>query len=460
MKIYNSMTRQKETFKPLKAGEVSMYVCGMTVYDYCHLGHARMLVAFDVIVRYMRARGLKVNYVRNITDIDDKIIKRAHEIGEDPQALANRFIDEMHADLNALGVLPPNDEPRATETIDYMINMIQTLIDKDYAYVADSGDVCFAIEHFEDYGKLSRKDIEGQEQGARVAVSDSKRHPLDFVLWKPAKPGEPAWSSPWGDGRPGWHIECSAMSSHYLGDHFDIHGGGADLIFPHHENEIAQSCAASGEKFVNTWMHVGYLQVDKEKMSKSLGNFFTVRDVLADYPAEAVRYFLSSSHYRSQLNYTAESLEAAANSLQRLYLVLRDIEPVTPSDDFADDLVARFYHAMDDDFNTPDALAVIFECAHRAQQQREQGDMAAASHYAGLLKKLGNMLGLVESDPQAYLQGEVSGITNQEIEDLITAREKARADRDWSRADAIRDQLLAAGVALEDSSGGTTWRRV
>lgn len=457
LKIYNSLSKQKETFKPLNSRKVNMYVCGMTVYDYCHLGHARMLVAFDVIVRYLRVAGYDVNYVRNITDIDDKIINRANERGEDIDALTTRFIDAMHEDERALNILAPTAEPRATKHISEIIDMVQTLIEKDFAYVADNGDVYYDVSKFKTYGALSRKDIEGQQEGARVDVVDIKRNPFDFVLWKQAKPDEPRWDSPWGAGRPGWHIECSAMSTKCLGNHFDIHGGGFDLQFPHHENEIAQSEAATGETFANTWLHVGYLQINREKMSKSLGNFFTVREVLKKYPAEVIRYFLLSSHYRSQLNYSTDNLDSAAAALERFYITLRDLPEAKSLDN--SEYETRFFDAMNDDFNTPEALAVLFDMTHKINSLRHD-DINQAAELAALLKRLGETFGIIQQDPNDYFKGDVDAGEAEKIEALITERKEVRANKDWSRADEIRDELSAMGVVLEDSEGRTIWRKV
>lgn len=461
LQIYNSLTNRKEPFQPIMPGKVRMYVCGMTVYDYCHLGHARAMVVFDMVVRYLRAQGYEVTYVRNITDIDDKIIRRAAELGVSVQELTERFIRAMHEDAAALGVLPPDHEPRATESIDGMIAMIQKLIDEGYAYVADNGDVYYAVSRFPEYGKLSGKRIEDLRAGARIEPGEAKRDPLDFALWKAAKPGEPSWPSPWGEGRPGWHIECSVMSTACLGNHFDIHGGGVDLKFPHHENEIAQSEAATGEKFVNVWMHNGHVRVDDEKMSKSLGNFFTVREILAKYRAEQVRYFLLASHYRGPLNYTAEALENAGSALERLYLALRGLDSQQPADLQAEPLYyERFTAAMDDDFNTPAALAVLHDLA-REINRRRQTDPLAAARLGAILRELGGMLGLLQDDPERFLRagGSGTGLSDNEIEALLERRRQARADRNFAEADRIRDELKAQGVIIEDGPQGTTWRR-
>jgi len=463
LKIHNSQTRKKEVFKPIEAGKVKMYVCGMTVYDLCHLGHARVLVVFDAVTRYLRFSGYDVTYVRNITDIDDKIIARANENGEDFTELTNRFIQAMHEDAAELGVLPPDEEPRATTSMQDIINMVQTLIDKGHAYTAKAedgapGDVYYDVSTFEDYGKLSGKKLEDLRSGERVAVDERKDDPLDFVLWKAAKPGEPSWDSPWGKGRPGWHIECSAMSTCCLGNHFDIHGGGQDLQFPHHENEIAQSEAATGETFVNLWMHNGFVRIDNEKMSKSLGNFFTVREILKLYKGEEIRYFVLASQYRSPLNYSDQLLDTARTALSRLYNTLRDLD--VPDDyDENDPAVEKFKQAMDDDFNTPEALAVIFDLANQVNRLRET-DADAALHKAAVLKKLANVLGLLEQDPVEFLQsGTSESEDSADIDAMIDARNAARQNKDWAEADRIRDELDAMGIVLEDKDGKTVWRR-
>jgi cysteinyl-tRNA synthetase len=460
LKIHNSLTGKKETFVPMEPGRVRMYVCGMTIYDYCHLGHARVMVVFDVVVRYLRSRGYEVTYVRNITDIDDKIIRRANENGESITDLTTRFTRIMHEDSAALGILPPDLEPRATDSMQAIIDMIQALVDKGYAYQGDNGDVYYDVSRFEPYGRLSGKRLEDLRAGERVAVDESKQDPLDFVLWKAAKPDEPSWPSPWGEGRPGWHIECSAMSTGCLGAHFDIHGGGMDLKFPHHENEIAQSEAATGEPFVNVWMHNGFVKVDEEKMSKSLGNFFTVREILQRYRAEDVRYFILASHYRSPLNYSQENLEHARAALTRLYTALRGIEPAAGGCGHADSRVQAFHDAMDDDFNTPEAIAVLFELAREINRQRDS-DPARAGELAACLLQLGATLGLLQSDPESYLRegGTPDAIDEAGIESLIGKRLEARQEKNWAEADRIRDELEAAGVVLEDGPQGTTWRR-
>ncbi len=461
LQIYNSLTRKKEVFVPLEAGKVRLYVCGMTVYDYCHVGHARVMVAFDVVVRYLRSLGYQVTYVRNITDIDDKIIRRAQENHEDYRALAERFTQAMHEDAAALGVQPPTVEPRATESIAAMQALIQTLLEKGFAYVAENGDVCYDVSRFAHYGELANKNLEDLRAGARVEVEAGKDDPLDFVLWKAAKPGEPSWPSPWGPGRPGWHIECSAMSSRCLGEHFDIHGGGMDLKFPHHENEIAQSEAASGHKFVNYWMHNGFVQINEEKMSKSLGNFFTVREVLECYPPEVVRFFIISSHYRGPLNYSDENLDHARASLTRLYTALRGLPkneaPVDPI------YQARFNDAMNDDFNTAEALAVLFELAREINRLRDKGESDEVARLGASLRQLGDILGLLQDDPDSFLKGSerdaTAGLSAAEIENLIAQRNAARQAKNWAEADRIRNLLAEQGIVLEDTAGGTTWRR-
>jgi cysteinyl-tRNA synthetase len=457
LQIYNSLTRRKDELRPIVPGKVRMYVCGMTVYDYCHLGHARVMVVFDVVCRYLRERGYEVTYIRNITDIDDKIINRANERGEPFGALTERFIVAMHEDAEALGVLAPTDEPRATAHIAEILFMIQALIDRGYAYVADNGDLYYSVAKFPGYGKLSGKDPEDLRAGARVEIGEAKRDSLDFALWKAAKPGEPSWDSPWGPGRPGWHIECSAMSTSCLGNHFDIHGGGADLQFPHHENEIAQSEGATGEPFVNVWMHNGFVRVNEEKMSKSLGNFFTVREILERYWPEEVRYFILTSHYRSPLNYDDENLQHARAALTRFYTALRGLPAAEPAG--GEPFRERFHDAMDDDFNTAEALAVLFDLAREVNRVRPESERAAAA-LAAELRRLGGVLGILQDDPEAYLRGGAAGgLADAEIEDLIRRRAEARKARSWAEADRIRDELQAAGIVLEDGAGGTTWRR-
>ena len=456
LQIYNTLTRQKEAFKPRKTGKVGMYVCGITIYDYCHVGHARTYVSFDVMNRFLRHAGFDVTFVRNITDVDDKIIKRANENGEAIDALTVRMTKAMHEDFDALNMLPADIEPTVTGHMDEIIAMIERLIEKKHAYVASNGDVLFDVSTFEQYGALSQQDLDMLQAGARVEVAQDKDDPLDFVLWKKAKVDEPSWSSPWGEGRPGWHIECSAMSNKHLGAHFDIHGGGSDLQFPHHENEIAQSCCATGEKYVNTWIHTGMVQVNKEKMSKSLGNFFTLRDVLKEYDRESVRFFLINGHYRSQLNYSTENLEQARAAMERIYTALRGVDVIETS--LENDYVARFNAARNDDFNTPEALPVIFELAKEINRLKEE-DASQAGQLAFILKKLGEILGIAQQDPESFLQGEQDDNEVAEIEALILQRNQARADKNWALADEARDKLTAMGVVLEDSAGKTTWRK-
>ncbi|MGO2132589.1 MAG: cysteine--tRNA ligase [Halomonas sp.] len=462
MQIYNTMTRRKAPFVPLEPGKVRMYVCGMTVYDYCHLGHARVMVAFDVITRYLRERGYEVTYVRNITDIDDKILKRAEENGESIGALTGRMIEAMHEDEARLGVLPPDQEPRATHHVAEIIAMIETLIAKGFAYAADNGDVYYRVRKFEEYGKLNNRDVDEMRAGARIEVGEHKEDPLDFVLWKAAKPGEASWPSPWGEGRPGWHIECSAMSKCCLGETFDIHGGGPDLTFPHHENEIAQSEAANSKPFVNTWMHAGAVRVDQEKMSKSLGNFFTIREVLEHHAPEVVRYLLVASHYRSAINYAAESLVGARKSLERFYSALdgvdlSEVEQVGAAAE-ASNYAERFHAAMADDFNTPGALSVLFDLVRELNRAKKESPGAAPA-LAAELKRLAGVLGLLQQPPEAFFKAEASGLplTEEEIQAKIAERDAAKKARDFAGADAIRDELAALGIVLKDSREGTSW---
>lgn len=456
LSIYNTLTKSKDVFKPLVGNQVRMYVCGMTVYDFCHIGHARVMVAFDVVTRWLRHRGYEVTYVRNITDIDDKIIKRANENGEPFEALVERMIAAMHEDEARLNVLRPDQEPRATDHIAGMHQMIQTLIDKDFAYAPGNGDVYYRVGKFVGYGKLSRKKIEDLKIGARIEVDEAKQDPLDFVLWKGVKPGEPSWQSPWGAGRPGWHIECSVMSTCCLGETFDIHGGGPDLVFPHHENEIAQSEAATGKLYANAWMHAGAVRVDGEKMSKSLGNFFTIREVLEKYQPEVVRYLLVSSHYRSPINYSEDSLKEAKGALERFYNALKGLPKVAAAGGEA--FVERFAAAMDDDFNSPEACAVLFELAREINRLRES-DVQAAAGLAARLQELASVLGVLQLEPEAFLQAGAAGkVDAAEVEGLIAARLQARAEKNWAESDRIRDQITTMGVVLEDGKGGTTWR--
>ena len=460
LEIHDSLTGHKAPFVPIDPPRVGLYVCGMTVYDYCHLGHARAMVVFDMVVRYLRERGYTVHYVRNITDIDDKIIARAAALGESMSTLTARFTEAMHADADALGCQRPDEEPRATGHMGPIIAMIERLIERGYAYQS-GGDVYYAVGAFPDYGHLSGKRLEDLRAGERAESGEEKRDPADFALWKTARADEPSWPSPWGPGRPGWHIECSAMSTHCLGHHFDIHGGGLDLKFPHHENEIAQSEAATGEHFVNYWMHNGHVRIDDEKMAKSLGNFTTVRDVLARHDAETVREFLLSSHYRSPLNYTADALSQARSGMERLYTALRDLpgEHVEPGESMA--YRDRFRAAMDDDFNTPLALSVLFDLARAINRAREAGETDHADGLGRTLRALGGILGLLQQPPLAYLQSGAAGDGPDagRIDALVAERADARAARDFARADAIRDELLAEGIVLEDRADGTHWRR-
>lgn len=507
LQIYNTLTKRKEPFQPLHPPKVGIYVCGLTAYDHCHIGHARSIfVCFDIIVRYLRVLGYDVTYVRNITDIDDKIIKRSQDLKEGFTLLTKRIIDSMHADEKALGVLSPTIEPRVTEHIPLIIDMIQTLIDKGYAYVSANGDVYYNVNKFKPYGELAHQDLTSLKSGARVEVTDNKHDPLDFVLWKSAKPNEPFWPSPWGNGRPGWHIECSAMAKKYLGTYFDIHGGGADLQFPHHQNEIAQSEAANNSKFVNFWMHVGFVQVDKEKMSKSLGNFFTIKEVLAKYHPEVLRYFMLSSHYRSPLNYTVDNLNNAQNALQRLYLTLRGLESPTDAEQTRFILVAnkfpgveqinalaaslnadestqficaatnfmhKFYAAMDDDFNTPEAIAVLFDIAHEINRCRDNKQIAQATQLGKFLRQLSWILGILQLDAEQFLRAGCSQSStdlnaeaadknkfdDKQIDALVAARTEARKNKNWVESDRIRKELSAMGIILEDTAQGTAWRK-
>lgn len=456
LQIYNSLTRKKEPFTPIEENHVRMYVCGMTVYDYCHIGHARTVTAFDVVARYLRAKGYQLTYVRNVTDVDDKIIKRAAESGEHFLALTERMIAAMREDFARLGNLPPDHEPKATEYLEGMVAMAAKLIEKGYAYAPGNGDVYYRVNKFEGYGKLSGKVLEDLQAGARIEVDEQKEDPLDFVLWKGAKAGEPSWSSPWGEGRPGWHIECSVMGKQCLGDTFDIHGGGSDLTFPHHENEIAQSEACNSAKFVNTWMHSGAIRIDNVKMSKSLGNFFTIREVLDKYDAELVRYFMISSHYRSPINYSEDSLKEAGIRLERLYTGLKGLDLFGIAAAQQTEFEARFFKAMDDDFNTPEALAVLFDLVRHVNTLRAQQDEALLP-MAALLVQLGGILGILQREPEAFLK---SGAEVDEvwIESMIQQRTDAKKNRDFAEADRIRDALAEEGIVLLDSREGTTWQ--
>ena len=480
LRVYNTLTRRKQDFEPIEAGHVGMYVCGMTPYDYAHVGHARVFVVYDAIRRWLQASGFTVRYVRNITDIDDKIIKRAHENGESISALADRFIRYTDEDEAALGIARPDFEPRATQCIAEIVRIVQELMQQGLAYQASNGDVYYSVHKFPGYGKLSGKSLEDLRAGERVEIDPAKREPLDFVLWKSAKPGEPNWDSPWGKGRPGWHIECSAMSEHFLGSHFDIHGGGQDLIFPHHENEIAQSEGAHGHTFVNYWLHNGFVRVDNEKMSKSLGNFFTLREVLARFDPEVIRFFILRAHYRSPLNYSDQHLEDARAGLTRLYTTLRDTPPAAVEIDWRHPFAARFKEAMDDDFNTSEACAALFDLASEVNRTHSAGD-------AGLLRALAGTLGLLQRPPTDYLQGRVGGsgaaqvglaasgtghvgislegdarvvgaLSDEQIQARIDQRAAARKAKNFAESDRIRDELLAAGIVLEDGPAGTTWR--
>ncbi len=457
--IYNSFTRKKEIFESIIPGQIRMYVCGMTVYDYCHIGHARVLVVFDVVYRFLKHLGYDVTYVRNITDIDDKIIKRARENAQDYNQLTQRFIDAMHEDADALGVLRPDLEPRATDNIEDMLAMIGTLQQQGYAYQAENGDVYFAVSKFDKYGQLSGKIIDELRAGERIEIDEGKIDPLDFVLWKSAKAGEPSWPSEYGPGRPGWHIECSAMANSLLGNHFDIHGGGQDLQFPHHENEIAQSEACNGEKFVNYWMHNGLVRVNEEKMSKSLSNFFVLREVLENYRAEEIRYFITSSHYRSQLNYSDDQLNNARSALQRLYSALLDTNRADAPT--GSDYQQRFEDALCDDFNTANAVAVLFDLARDINRAKNKNDDRRHG-LAGLLRYLGSVIGLLQSDPEEYLKsggGHAIGLSDTAVDELVEQRLEARRNKNWADADRIRDELSAAGIVIEDGAEGSRWRR-
>lgn len=458
LKIYNSLSKQKELFTPITPGKINLYACGVTVYDYCHIGHARMYLAIDMATRYLRASGYEVNYAQNITDIDDKIIKRANENGESTQAVSERFTAAMKEDFAALNLLPPDLQPKATGYIAEMIAMVETLIEKEFAYVADNGDVLYAVNQFPNYGKLSHRNLSDLRAGARVEINEAKRDPLDFVLWKKAKPGEPSWTSPWGEGRPGWHLECSAMIKHCLGEPIDIHAGGMDLKFPHHENEIAQSEACCGHQFVNTWFHVGFLQINDEKMSKSLGNFFLIREALQRFSAEQIRYFMLATHYRKPVNYSEANLNNAQEALTRLYTALRGVTLLEPAKETTYE--KAFREAMDDDFNTPEAFAILFSLAKEINKLKEH-DNEQAGQLAGLLKYLANIIGLLNQDVETFFQScnaQTTEVDHQLVEQLIKQREQARADKNWAVADDVRAQLSELGVVLEDGANGTTWR--
>lgn len=457
LKIFNTLKREKEIFTPIHPNQVGMYVCGVTVYDLCHIGHGRTFVSFDVIARYLRYLGYHLTYVRNITDVDDKIIKRALENHETCEHLVDRMVAEMYKDFDALNIQRPDFEPRATHHIPEIIALVQRLIDNGHAYVAQNGDVMFDVDSFPEYGKLSRQDLSQLQAGARVEINDIKKNPMDFVLWKMSKENEPSWQSPWGAGRPGWHIECSAMNCKQLGEHFDIHGGGSDLMFPHHENEIAQSCCAHGGAYVNYWLHSGMIMVDKEKMSKSLGNFFTIRDVLQHYDAESVRYFLLTAHYRSQLNYSEENLKLAHSALERLYTALRGTDANAKAAG-GEQFVEAFKAAMDDDFNTSGALSVLFDMARELNKLKAEQDPQTDA-FAARLRELAGVLGLLYQDPETFLQAGMDDDETKIIETLIAQRNQARANKDWAAADAARDKLAAMGVVIEDGANGTTWRK-
>lgn len=457
LKIFNTLKREKEIFTPIHPNQVGMYVCGVTVYDLCHIGHGRTFVSFDVIARYLRYLGYHLTYVRNITDVDDKIIKRALENHETCEHLVDRMVAEMYKDFDTLNIQRPDFEPRATHHIAEIIALVQKLIDNGHAYVAQNGDVMFDVDSFPEYGKLSRQDLSQLQAGARVEVNDIKKNPMDFVLWKMSKENEPSWQSPWGAGRPGWHIECSAMNCKQLGEHFDIHGGGSDLMFPHHENEIAQSCCAHGGAYVNYWLHSGMIMVDKEKMSKSLGNFFTIRDVLQHYDAESVRYFLLTAHYRSQLNYSEENLKLAHSALERLYTALRGTDANATAAG-GEQFIEAFKAAMDDDFNTPGALSVLFDMARELNKLKAEQDPQTDA-FAARLRELAGVLGLLYQDPETFLQAGIDDDETKTIEALIAQRNQARANKDWATADAARDKLTAMGVVIEDGANGTTWRK-
>lgn len=457
LQIYNTLSKQKQPFIPLNKDQVGMYVCGITVYDLCHMGHARTYLSFDIVVRYLRHLGYKVLYVRNITDVDDKIIQRAQQNNETPAELTERTIADMHKDFAALNLTEPDIEPRVTTHMDEIINVIQRLVDKGYAYQSTSGDVLFSVNAYKDYGKLSKQDLSQLSSGIRVQTTSDKHDPLDFVLWKGVKPGEVSWASPWGEGRPGWHIECSAMNHKHLGEHFDIHGGGSDLIFPHHENEIAQSCCAFDTQYVNTWMHAGMVQIDNEKMSKSLDNFFTLRSVLEKHDAETLRFFLMSAHYRSQLSYSQDNIDQARSGLERLYTSLRIVEPNEDVDLSFGGYLSKFETAMNDDFNMPVAVSVLFDIVKDLNKLDSASQEAKDT--AGVLRKLGAILGILEGDANQFLQGDNNQDFASQVEALIAKRVQARTDKNWATADAVRDELASLGVVLEESETGTSWRK-
>ena len=459
MKIFNSLTKRKEIFKPIEVGKVKLYVCGMTVYDYSHIGHARLLIIFDMVVRYLRIRGYNVMFVRNITDIDDKIIKRAQENKESPETLAKQFIKTLHEDTKVLRVLPPDQEPLATQYIPEIIQLVQKLLDKKYAYIGQNNDIFFDIHRFSDYGKLSCLNLNELQAGTRVEVNDGKRDPLDFVLWKQAKSGEPKWGSPWGEGRPGWHIECSVMSSNILGQPFDIHGGGLDLKFPHHENEIAQSEAGENKPFVKLWMHAGLLEINREKMSNSSGNIISIREALRGNNPEVLRYFLLSGHYRNPLSYSLKNLGSSRFALERFYLALRKLPMIDHKQSSRSQYTSRFYEAMDDDFNTPTAFSLLFEMVREINRLRNASQINKAAILAAELKYLGNIFGLLGYSPEQFLQYNKKEIDIQKIETLIVKRNEAREKRDWETADQIRKQLNYLNIIIEDFAEETSWRQ-
>lgn len=459
MYIFDSLTNTKKEFHPIKKNKVKLYVCGQTVYDHCHIGHARSMLVFDMVTRYLRSQNITVTFVRNITDIDDKIIKRANENHETCDALTERFIESMHDDEKALGLMPLDHEPRATQFIQPIITLIQKLVDEGFAYTAGNGDVCFAVRKFKEYGKLAKRDIEKLIAGARIDINEGKNDPLDFVLWKLSKPNEPVWESPWGNGRPGWHIECSAMAATILGQPFDIHGGGMDLKFPHHENEIAQSECAYHKPFANTWMHVGLLNVNGEKMSKSLNNFFTIKEVLEKHPVEVIRYFMLSAHYRSPVDYSDESMHQASAALTRLYTAIRGLQ-IDESLSVKNHFTSEFTAAMNDDFNSPVAISVLFDMARDINKLREENKINEASVLASQLKKFASVFGFLQMDPAIFFQGDVNDAFSAEIEALIAQRNAARQNKDYAQADRIRDELAKRHVVIEDAAGKTTWRKL
>lgn len=457
LQIYNTLSKEKQPFTPLVKNKVGLYVCGITVYDLCHMGHARTYLSFDIVVRYLRHLGFDVKYVRNITDVDDKIIQRAQQNNETPGELTERTIADMHSDFAALNLLEPELEPRVTTHMPEIIEVIERLINKGFAYQSSAGDVLFKVSSYKEYGKLSKQDLSQLVSGIRVQTTSDKHDPLDFILWKGVKEGEISWSSPWGEGRPGWHIECTAMNHKHLGEHFDIHGGGSDLIFPHHENEVAQSCCAYDTPYVNTWMHTGMVQINNEKMSKSLDNFFTLRSVLEKHDPETLRFFLMSAHYRSQLSYSQDNINQARAGLERLYTSLRDVEPNLDVDMAYGGYLAKFEAAMNDDFNMPVAVSVLFDIVKDLNKQDSASQVAKDT--AGILRCLGKILGILDNKPSDFLQGEISQDFIAQVEALIAKRIQARADKNWAAADAVRDELSNLEVVLEESKTGTSWRK-